>query len=318
MSGQTRNSRWWIVFVFLVLMAVPAHQGCAGEGSFKDAKATAAAASVLVSPTTLQAWLTQGYGIDAFGYDKIVVLDVSTASGYTTGHIPGAFHLDTATDLTISRSDGIGGAYSYTDTNLAVWSDINAPAEVASSDMMNALVRRTGIDRNTVVVIAGDTLLNAGLAYFNFRYWGFPKERLRVLDRTKAAYVTAGYTLTTALPAAPTPSTYSLCQLTPNTSLRATLTDMIKLAEGASPGSIAWDVRNANEYDGVAGATAGPFAGKLGYAKKVAFEGHVQGAVNLPYTALLGDANTTILDAGTVKATLDTKGITRDVRTHIY
>jgi 3-mercaptopyruvate sulfurtransferase SseA len=318
MSGQTGNPRWRTVFVSLVLLAVPAHQGCAGEGSFKDAKARAAASSILISPTTLHAWLTQGYGTDAFGYNKMVVLDVSAASGYTAGHIPGAFNLDTATDLMVSRSDGIGGTYSYTDTNTAVWADINAPAEVASIDMMNAVIERTGIDRNTVVVLGGDSLLNVGAAYFNFRYWGFPKERIRVLDRTKAAYVTAGYPLETAMPPVPSPSAYRVCELTQNTSLRATLTDMIRLAEGATPGAIAWDVRNPNEYDGVAGATAGPFAGKPGYTRKVAFEGHVQGAVNLPYTALLGDANSTILDAGAVKAALDAKGITRDVRTHIY
>lgn len=318
MSGQTVEPRWRAAFVSLVLLGAPAHQGCDGEGSFKDAKARAAASSILISPATLETWVTQGYGTDAFGYDKLVVLDVSAAGGYTAGHIPGAFHLDSATDLMASRSDGIGGTYSYTDTNAALWTDLNAPAEVVSSDVMNAVIRRTGIDRNTVVALVGDSLFNVGLAYFNFRYWGFPKERLRVLDRTKAAYVTAGHTLTTAMPPAPPPSTYSVCELTQNTSLRASLEDMIRLAEGAVPDGRAWDVRNANEYDGVAGATAGPFAGKLGYDKKVAFEGHVAGAVNLPFSALLTAANSTILDEGAVKAALDAKGITRDVLTHVY
>jgi 3-mercaptopyruvate sulfurtransferase SseA len=290
-------------------------------GGYDDARAKAAAASVIVSPATLDGWIREGYGTDAFGYHKLVVLDVSNASGYAAGHVPGAFHLDTATDLMVARSEGIGGSYSYTDTNGVTFTDLNVPSEVATSEMMNALLRRTGIDRNTVVVVAGDTLLNAGIAYFNFRYWGFPKERLRVLDRTKAEWVTAGYGLQTATPPSPAPSTYGVCDLTQNTSLRASLADMIQLAKGAVPSAIALDVRTANEFDGVAGATAGPFSGKAGYAKKVAFEGHLQGAVTLPYTDLVTGAtpaSMVLLDADAARAALAAKGITRDIRTHIY
>lgn len=317
MNVQTDGPRWKAVFLSLVLLGALAHQGCDGK-AFEDVRERAAVSSILVSPATLASWLGEGYGTDAFGYRKLVVLDVSAASSYTAGHVPGAFHLDAATELSASRSDGIGGTYSYTDTNSVVWTELNSPTEVVSSDVMNAVIRRTGIDRNTVVALVGDSLFNVSLAYFNFRYWGFPKERMRVLDRTKAAYVTAGYALTTAMPPAPAPSSYRVCDLTQNTSLRATLTDMIRLADGAVPGGLAWDVRTPNEYDGVAGATAGPFSGKLGYAKKVAFEGHVAGAVNLAYNALLTDANSTILDEGTVRAALDAKGITREVRTHVY
>jgi 3-mercaptopyruvate sulfurtransferase SseA len=318
MSWHTGRACWRSVLVSLVLVTVPAQHGCAVPGAYDDARGKAAASSVLVSPATLDGWITQGYGTDAFGYHKLVVLDVSAAGGYAAGHIPGAFHLDTATDLMVSRSEGIGGTYAYTDTNGVTYTELNVPAEVASSEMMNALFRRTGIDRNTVVALAADTMLNAGIAYFNFRYWGFPKQRIRVLDRTKAAWVTAGHSLDTATPSSPSPSTYGVCDLIQNTSFRATLADMIQVAKGAVPRAIAWDVRTANEFNGVAGATAGPFSGKPGYAKKVAFEGHVQGAVNLVYTALLTDANSTLLDVDTIKATLSANGITPDVRTHVY
>lgn len=299
------------------LIAAAVNQGCS-RGGYEDAHAKMATASIVVSPETLDGWLTRGYGTDSFGYNRLVVLDVSTTAGYATGHIPGAFNLDTATDLAVSRSDGIGGTYSYFD-GTTTYTDINAPAEVATRDMMNAVIQRTGITGNTVVAIVGDSLLNAGLAYFNFRYWGFPKERLRVLDRTKAAWATAtGKPLSTEMPAAPAPSTYGVCDLMQNTSLRATLGDMMQLAKGELPNAIAWDVRTANEYNGVAGATAGPFAGKAGYAKKVTFEGHVKGAVNLAYTALLGDTNTRILDQASVLTALQGTGIGPGVRTHIY
>ncbi len=309
-----------IVFVAPFLITAAVHQGCS-RGGYEDAHSRMAMASIVVSPETLDGWLTRGYGTDSFGYNRLVVLDVSSTAGYAAGHVPGAFNLDTATDLIVSRSDGIGGTYSYSyfdGTTTTTYADINAPAEVATRDMMNAVIQRTGITGSTVVAIVGDTLLNAGLAYFNFRYWGFPKERLRVLDRTKAAWVTAGYSLSTEVPAAPAPSTYGVCDLVQDTSLRATLTDMIQLARGALPGAIAWDVRNANEYNGVAGATAGPFAGKAGYAKKVAFEGHLKGAVFLPYNTLLGDAGARILDQASVLTALQGTGIGPGVRTHIY
>lgn len=313
MSVQTRRAGWKVLLPSLAVAAVAAQHGCK-LSAYEDARARAAGASVLVSPETLDGWLARGYGTDAFGYDKLVVLDVSTGAAYAAGHVPGAFHLDVASDLSTSRSGGIGGTYGYTDTSAAVHGEINAPAEVATGEMMNALFRRTGIDRNTVVALAGDSLLNVGLAYFNFRYWGFPKERLRVLDRTKAA---AGLALSTAVPPAPAPSTYKVCDLAQNTSLRASLSDMIDVAKGAVPQGIAWDVRNQNEYDGLAGATTGPFMGKPGYSKKVAFEGRVKGAVHLPYTALL-DGSTTFLGSATIAAALADKGITREVLTHIY
>lgn len=300
---------------FLVTAAV--YQGCS-RGGYEDAHARMAAASILVSPDTLDGWLTRGYGTDSFGYNRLVVLDVSSTTSYAAGHVPGAYHVDAASEVTVSRSDGIGGTYSYND-GTTTYTDINAPAEVATRDMMNTVIQRTGITQNSVVAITGDSLFNIAVEYFNFRYWGFPKERLRVLDRTKAAWATAtGKSLSTEVPAAPAPSTYGVCNLVQNTSLRATLSDMMQLARGELPNAIAWDVRTANEYAGAAGSTAGPFAGKAGYAKKVAFEGHVKGAVSFNYTALLGDSGTRILDQASVVTALQGTGIGPGVRTHIY
>jgi 3-mercaptopyruvate sulfurtransferase SseA len=305
-----------LLTVFLI--AVPAFlQSCGGGGGGYDNPQTqAAASSVLISPQTLNSWVTNGYGTDSAGYNHMVILDAAPAASYTTfGHVPGAFHVDTS-EIAISRSDGIGGSYTN-DTGTVT--DINTPGMVATSGMMNAVIQRTGINQNTVVVITGDSLFNISKTYFNFRYWGFPKERLKVLDRTKALYQTAGFSLQTSVPPAPEASTYSVSNLTPNTSLRATLSDMIQVAEGTDPNSIAWDVRTLNEFNGVAGSTAGP----LGNPKKVAFEGHVKGAKHLNYVDLLvpgtTPANSAILeDVNAVKALLAAAEITSDKRTHMY
>ncbi len=296
--------KWTAIFVAALLAAFPLLLQSCGSGGYSNPQSDVASSSVLIDPATLNSWVTSGYGTDSSGFNKMVVLDVASASGATSytgsGHVQNAFLLDTAADLTTTRNDGVSDTITM----------------VATRAMMDTVIQRTGIDEKTVVVITGDSLLNMGAAYFGFRYWGFPKSRLRVLDRTNAAYKTAGFTLVNNVPPAPTPSTYSVCKLTQNTSLRAPLSEMITLAEGRVPNSIAWDVRAANEYNGVAGATTGPSgSATTGY---VAFEGHLKGAVNLIHSAHLSPDGSTILPPDTIRASLTAAGITPDKTAYTY
>ncbi len=89
--------------------------------------------------------------------------ETGTTSYTGSGHVPGAFRVDPTADLNTTRSDGVSDVIS----------------EVATKSQVEDIIHRTGIDGNTVIVITGDSLLNVGTAYFTFRYWGFPKERLR-------------------------------------------------------------------------------------------------------------------------------------------
>lgn len=283
------------LFIVFFLAAVPLFLQSCGSGGYSNPQSEITGSSVLIDPATLNGWITNGYGIDSFGFNKMVVLDVASATGTTSytgsGHVPGAFILDPSVDLSASRSDGIGGAYSYTDTNGVTWTDSNTPSMLATRSQMDNLIQRTGIDENTVIVFTTDSgagnLMNMGRAYFNFRYWGFPKERLKVLDGFNSTYAAAGFALQTTVPPAPPASAYSVCQLTQNTSLRAPLAEMITVAEDNDPKTVVVDARSPNEYNGVAGSTAGPFSGKAGYTKKVAFEGHIRTAVSQNYTTLL-------------------------------
>jgi len=301
MKNNKKRLSFLILSFFLILIPLYLY-GCGG-GGYDDPKLQAASTSVLISPQTLNGWITSGYGIDSYGYNKIVVLDVATLTGTASyigsGHVPGAFHMDTAVDLFALRSDGVSTVIS----------------QVASRSQIEDVIHRTGIDQNTVVVITGDSVLNVGTAYFTFRYWGFPKERLKVMDGTNATYAAAGFSLEKTVPAAPTASTYSVCQLTQNTSMRASMSDMISLAEGSDPNVIAWDVRGPNEYNGLAGQTAGPSGATVGYT---AFEGHIKGAVNLNYTTLLSSDARTFLDTDTIRTALNAIGVTPDQRTHVY
>jgi 3-mercaptopyruvate sulfurtransferase SseA len=290
--------------IVLLFAAVPLFLQSCGSGGYSNPRSEVASSSVLIDPTTLNNWITNGYDTDSSGFNKMVVLDVASVTGatsYTTsGHVQNAFLLDTATDLTTTRSDGVSDTITM----------------VATRTMMDNLIQRTGIDENTVVVITGDSLLNMGAAYFGFRYWGFPKNRLKVLDRTNAAYKTAGFTLVNTVPPAPTPSSYSVCKLTQNTSLRAPLSEMITVAEGGMPNTVTWDVRAPNEYNGVAGATTGPSgSATTGF---VAFEGHLKGAVNLIHTTHLSPDSSTFLGTDVMKSTLASIGVTPDKTAYVY
>ena len=229
---------------------------------------------VMITPQTLNGWVTNGYGTDSRGYNKLVILDVDSASGYTAGHIPGSYNLDTGSDLYTTRSNGV----------------VFTVSQVPTSTMMDALIQRTGIDANTVIALVGNgTMMNVGRAYFNFRYWGFPKERLRVLNGTKSAtYVTdAGYTLATTATTLPTPSTYSVSQLTPEVSVRATMEDMISYAQDSDPSTVIIDARSDNEYNGVTRSTKVDTS----IPTYVAFEGHIATAEHQEYTTLHQDGN---------------------------
>ena len=254
---------------FLTVLAVPLAllliYSCSGSSSYDVRPAKP---QVMISAATLNNWATKGYGTDANGYNKLVILDVDSASSYGAGHIPGSFNLDTGSDLQTTRSNGVAFTVS----------------QVPTKEMMDSLIQRTGIDEHTAVALVGNgTMMNVGRAYFNFRYWGFPREQLKVLDGTKTATYRddAGYSLTTAVTPDPTPSTYSVSNLTPDVSVRASMEEMIGYAQDNDPFTVIIDARSANEYNGVARSTTGSTSGTY-----VAFEGHVKTAENQEYVTL--------------------------------
>src|SRR5208283_929518 len=279
MKFPSYKKKWVFPLLAVLLVTVPLLVQSCGSG-YSNPQSSVASSSVLISPATLNAWVTNGYGTDSAGFNKMVILDVASSAGTTSytvsGHVPGAYLLDTSVSLSASRSDGVS----------------TVATDTVTESIMNSLIQSTGIDQNTVVVLTGDSLLNVGKAYFNFRYWGFPKNRLKVLDRTNAAYQTAGFSLSTTIPPAAN-STYSVCSLTQNISLRAPVSEMITLAKGGIPNSLLWDVRSPNEYNGVAGSTVGPTGtATAGYT---AFEGHIAGAINQVYTVNLSTDGSTFL-----------------------
>jgi thiosulfate/3-mercaptopyruvate sulfurtransferase len=192
---------------------------------------------------------------------------------------------------------------------------------------MDALIQKYGIDKNTTIVFTGGgtaapnagAVLQVTRAYWTFRYWGFPKEKLKLLDGIDFSW-NAAYGLTAGNPPTPTPSTYSVknnVQL--RTDLRASLRDMINVAEGKVANAIPIDMRSVptdGSYAGKRGSTGGVFNPSGDF---VAFEGRLKGGKALLYTDMLDSANNYRFKAADVlTAMFNAIGIDGTKYTHVY
>jgi 3-mercaptopyruvate sulfurtransferase SseA len=199
--------------------------------------------SSLLSPQQLKAWIDNGYR-DERG-NRVVIFDGSSPANYNAGHIPGSYNVSFNTDFTKTRSDG----------------PMMVALMVADGPQMDGLVQKYGIDGNTtVVVFTGDAMIWSARGYWTFRYWGFPQNRLFVLNgkstTANSVWTAANYTLTTEVPALPTPSTFSVSSLSGNVDqVRAPLDEMMNVASGKVPGSVIIDSRNETEWTATVGAT---------------------------------------------------------------
>jgi 3-mercaptopyruvate sulfurtransferase SseA len=196
---------------------------------------------------------------------------------------------------------------------------------------MDALVQRYGIDKNTTIVFttgttgtrSAGTVLSATRAYWTFRYWGFPKEKLKVLDGINFAWE-AAYGLTTNASPSPTPSTYSVKDnASLRTDLRASLADMINVAEGKVANAVPVDMRSAatdGSYIGKRGSTTGVFTpGTPTNNDYVAFEGRLKGGQALLYSDMFDSANNYRFKSPAVLAAMfNAIGIDNTKFAHVY
>ncbi len=157
--------------------------------------------TALIDVATLQAWMDQGKVNNALPScrDKVVIVTVATPAQYAAGHIPGSVLYNSSSDLTVGRMEAVAPLTS----------------EVPDGAWMDGVIQKLGIDAYTTIVLTGTTgqnFLNPSRAYFTFRYWGFPRARLKVLQGGEAAWTAAGHTLTTAVPSVKA-STFSVRNL---------------------------------------------------------------------------------------------------------
>ncbi|TRO80499.1 selenite/tellurite reduction operon rhodanese-like protein ExtH [Trichloromonas acetexigens] len=266
--------------------------GCGGGGgSSYDEPTTVTnpaipgvATNVLIEPETLKSWMDAGKVNAADSFDgKVVILDY--ASDNTAMHIPGALKVH-STELTASRLEGLAVSGSM----------------VATGAMMDAVIERLGIDQNTTIVITtagGTNMYQATRAYFVFRYWGFPKAKLKVLDGGNQAWDAhvaaqgwgAGYALTDVLTGNPTPSTFSVRNLgTLCDDLRYSIGEMITEVYPALQDGTMLHLDALGEAH--ATATAKNFTTSLNQAGKwVVFEGRIRNSKPLAQGSLYNANN---------------------------
>jgi len=220
--------------------------GCGGGGSSYDDPASATytnqTATALIEPSTLKTWMDEGkVNAAATNLNRVVIVAVGSAASYVDGHIPGARFLDSGT-LNLTRTEGA--------TQIGTM--------VMNGATIDANLQRLGITKYTTIVLATsgtaatDTAMNVARVYFTLRYWGFPKERIKVLNGGEAAWKNAFDTANPAWPATydlatdtpvVQPSTFSVRELyngrdTNNFALRTSIGEMLSVVDGINSGAL--------------------------------------------------------------------------------
>jgi 3-mercaptopyruvate sulfurtransferase SseA len=186
-----------------------------------------ASKDALATPADIKAWIDAGLinnNSAITNTQKLVILSVADASSYLAGHIPGAQLLNSGTEINQTRLEGVA----------------QMTTQTVDGTIIDPVIKRSGIDANTTIVFTvnkGGNFLNAARAYYTFRYWGFPKERLKILNGGDNAWEDAGNALTTTVPVI-TPSTFSVKNNTNNFQLRSSIGEMIALVDNINLGTV--------------------------------------------------------------------------------
>ena len=305
---QRKRFLWQLMAASMLLFLVTFTLNSCSNKSY-DTPLTAQTSATLLPPETLKAWIDAGI-VNGIGFDRVVILDVTSQATYSAGHIPGA-QFANSSDINQNRQEGPAA-------------DVNMNAD---GPHMDAFIQKYGIDKNTTIVFttggtpAASTVLSATRTYWMFRYWGFPKEKLKLLDGVNFSYA-ATYPggLTTVPSPAPVPSTYSVRNNAAlRTDLRASLLDMINVAENRVPNAVPIDMRTAataGSYAGFRGSTGGVYNPSGDFT---AFEGRIKGAMAMDYTTLFDSQNNYRFKSPDVLASMfNGVGIDGTKYTHVY
>jgi|APHig6443717817_1056837.scaffolds.fasta_scaffold26791_2 3-mercaptopyruvate sulfurtransferase SseA len=212
-----------------------------GSGNYTDPTAsitTTKTATALIEPATLKQWMDEGKvnNTDPASLDRVVIVTVASAAQYAAQHIPGSTLLDSGTELNMTRLEGVGSIGTM----------------VMTGSTIDNIISRSGINKNTTIVFVASkdqNALNPARAYFTFRYWGFPKERLKVLNGGENGWATAAtagnwaasYALTKTAPTV-TASTFSVKNLytgsTSNFAVRTSIGEMLSVVDKVNTGNL--------------------------------------------------------------------------------
>ena len=121
--------------------------------------------NALVGPATLKEWQDAGLVNmeETDGRERVVVLRVWDTDAYEDGHVPGAVPWGS---LHAERVEGLAET---------------APM-VATGEQIDEMLARAGVCSKTSIVLSGPNPLRSARAYWTLRYWGFPRERVKILN----------------------------------------------------------------------------------------------------------------------------------------
>ena len=221
---------------------------------------------------------------DHLGRPELRVLDVrwrpdGTGHGaYQLGHIPGAAHLDWATDL-VARDE----------TTQAIL--LAGPEQVAAS------LGHAGVGDGTTLVIYDDTLsLYAARVWWSLRAYGF--ESARILDGGVPEWAADGRPISNAEVHAPA------TQFTPRAQMRLRLTTADIRSLLGSGDVMLLDARAPAEYKGLEGNSR-----RLG---------HIPGAVNVPVALTTRPGEQRFRDPDELRDVLHRSNVSRGRRMICY
>ena len=283
MAKKVWEKGWFVLagrcgLVALTLLAV---WGCGTSGYDAPSAGvvTTKTPTALIQADTLKQWIDSGLVNKSGGYDRVVILEASSVPNYSAGHIPGAQQVDLANDMMQTRVEG----------------PMLTGQLVPDGAKMDALIQKFGIDANTTIVFTSSEAevgspWNLTRGYTTFRYWGFPKERLKVLDGGNKGWKAAGNALTAAVPNIKR-SSYGVTANNVShirTDLRASLSEMIT---AVTEGTASNDFIDGRATDPVVPGPTADLIDTSTPTKYVVFEGLVKGGRAYSYTNLI-DATT--------------------------
>lgn len=222
---NTRRAQPYLLAAALMAMALGSWS-CSGETGTTgyDNPVSTTLAPAIIDAKTLMTWADEGKINAPFGVaDRVVVVSVTTRANFTSAkkHIPDSVLLDYSAELSMTREEGLGPSGTM----------------MLAGPQMDALVKRLGIDDRTTIVLtvpkatADGDMYQMSVAFWTFRYWGFARSRVKILNGGDDAWEVAGQALTDAIVSVP-PSSFNLTSnKTVKASFRYSVGEMLTLVD---------------------------------------------------------------------------------------
>jgi len=192
MFREVKKSFRKLSLLLLIVTAAFLLWGCGGGGgSSYTPPVETSTDTPLIDVATLKGWMDDGLvNSGTTGIDNVVILYVGAA---TEDRIPGSYVWADG-EIRTTRLDGLTEVGSL----------------VCTGEAIDAVLQRSGVNEYTTIVVTGNRVYDESLGYFTLRYWGFPKERIKVLDGYTAAWDAAYGNLIAESPADVTGNTFSV------------------------------------------------------------------------------------------------------------